>query len=183
MVGQKCGCMESPNRLNMDIHDWLWTSMIQLYIISIIQLWTSVIWYSKFLTIMHIHKMFNYAYIRISMINGFNRFYISISVVARPICKSSNFQNRMFISFPQFVYCSRDEVYFPQLSCLIASNGGTLHVQHTPVAMHHIHDITKPLMTYVATALWCHVVRGCLGDVSNEDLTIIENNQFTNLIE
>ena len=35
----------------------------------------------------------------------------------------------------------------------------------------------------VTAALWCHVVRGCLGDVSNEDLAIIENNQFTNLIE
>ena len=34
----------------------------------------------------------------------------------------------------------------------------------------------------VPAALWCHVVRGCLGDVSNEDLAIIENNQFTNLI-
>ena len=53
----------------------------------------------------------------------------------------------MFISFPQFVYCSRDEVYFLKLSCLIASNGGTLHGQHATVAMHHIHDVTKPLMT------------------------------------
>ena len=35
--------------------------------------------------------------------------------------EGSKFQNRMFISFPQFVYCSRDEVYFPKLSCLIAS--------------------------------------------------------------
>ena len=35
----------------------------------------------------------------------------------------------------------------------------------------------------VTAALWCHVARGCLGDVSNEDLAIIENNQFTNLIE
>ena len=25
------------------------------------------------------------------------------------------FQIRMFISFPQFVYCSRDEVYFPNI--------------------------------------------------------------------
>ena len=73
--------------------------------------------------------------------------------------ESSKFQNRMFISFPQFVYCSRDEVYFHKLSCLITSNGGTLHGQHTTVAMHHIHDITKPLMTYVLAALWCHVVR------------------------
>ena len=30
----------------------------------------------------------------------------------------SKFQNRMFISFPQFLHCSRDEVYFPKLSCL-----------------------------------------------------------------
>ena len=35
----------------------------------------------------------------------------------------------------------------------------------------------------VTAALWCHVVRGCLGDVSNEDLAIIESNQFTNVIE
>ena len=35
----------------------------------------------------------------------------------------------------------------------------------------------------VTAALWCHVLRGCLGDVSNEDLVIIENNQFTHLIE
>ena len=35
----------------------------------------------------------------------------------------------------------------------------------------------------VTVALWFHVVRGCLVDVSNEDLAIIENNQFTNLIE
>ena len=35
----------------------------------------------------------------------------------------------------------------------------------------------------VTAALWFHVVRGCLGNVSNEDLAIIENNQFTNLIE
>ena len=38
---------------------------------------------------------------------------------------------------------------------------------HTTVAMHHIHDVT--------VALWCS-----LGDFSNEDLAIIENNQFTN---
>ena len=68
------------------------------------------------------------------------------------------FQCSMFISFPQFIYCSHDEEYFPKLSCLIAAC-----------------DVTA--------ALWCHVVRGCLGDVSNEDLAIIENNQFTNLIE
>ena len=94
------------------------------------------------------------------------------------------FQYSMFISFPQFIYCSHDEVYFPKLSCLIAADGGTLHSKwapYTTIAMHHIHDVTKPL--YVTAALWCHVARGCLGDVSNEDLAIIENNQFTNLIE
>ena len=32
--------------------------------------------------------------------------------------EGSKFPNRMFISFPQFVYCSRDEVFFPKLSCL-----------------------------------------------------------------
>ena len=30
-------------------------------------------------------------------------------------------ENSMFISFPQFIYCSHDEVYFPKLSCLIAA--------------------------------------------------------------
>ena len=35
------------------------------------------------------------------------------------------FQYSMFISFPQFIYCSHDEVYFPKLSCLIAADGGS----------------------------------------------------------
>ena len=35
----------------------------------------------------------------------------------------------------------------------------------------------------VAAALWRHVYRSCLGNVSNEDLAIMEDNQFTNLIE
>ena len=61
--------------------------------------------------------------------------------------EGSKFPNRMFISFPQFVYCSRDEVFFPQLSCLIAADGGTLLGQHTAVAMHHIHEFTKSFMT------------------------------------
>ena len=33
----------------------------------------------------------------------------------------------MFISVPQFVYCSHDEAYFPELSCLITADGSTLH--------------------------------------------------------
>ena len=41
--------------------------------------------------------------------------------------EGSKFQNGIFISFPQFVYCSRDEVYFPKSSCLIPADGGTLH--------------------------------------------------------
>ena len=41
--------------------------------------------------------------------------------------EGSKFQYSMFISFPQFIYCSHDEVYFPKLSCLIAADGGTLH--------------------------------------------------------
>ena len=40
-----------------------------------------------------------------------------------------------------------DEVYFPKLSCLIAADGGTLQRYHTTVAMHHIHDVTRPLVT------------------------------------
>ena len=39
--------------------------------------------------------------------------------------EGSKFQYSMLISFPQFIYCSHDEVYFPELSCLIAANGGT----------------------------------------------------------
>ena len=29
--------------------------------------------------------------------------------------EGSKFQYSMFISFPQFIYCSHDEVYFPKL--------------------------------------------------------------------
>ena len=35
--------------------------------------------------------------------------------------EGSKFQYSMFISFPQFIYCSHDEVYFPKLSCLIVA--------------------------------------------------------------
>ena len=38
-------------------------------------------------------------------------------------------------------------MHFLKLTCLIASNGGALHRQHITFAMHHIHDVTKPLMT------------------------------------
>ena len=43
------------------------------------------------------------------------------------LVEGSKFQYSMFISFPQFIYCSHDEVYFLKLSCLIAADGGTLH--------------------------------------------------------
>ena len=56
---------------------------------------------------------------------------------------SSKFKKGMFISCPQFVYCSRVRLQEQFLKGL----GGTLHGQHTTVAMHHIHDVTKPLMT------------------------------------
>ena len=45
--------------------------------------------------------------------------------------EGSKFQYSMFINFPQFIYCSHDEVYFPKLSCLIAADGGTLHSKWT----------------------------------------------------
>ena len=62
--------------------------------------------------------------------------------------EGSKFQNRMFISFPQFIYCSCDEVYFPKLSCLIAAHDGTLHSKWAPYnGCDHIHDVTKPLVT------------------------------------
>ena len=40
--------------------------------------------------------------------------------------EGSKFQYSMFISFPQFIYCSHDEVYFPKLSCLIAADGADI---------------------------------------------------------
>ena len=94
------------------------------------------------------------------------------------------FQNRMFISFPQCIYCSRDEVYFPKLSCIIAADGDTLHsIWAAYNCCYASHSWRHKATYYVTAALWCHMARGCLGDVSNEDLTIIEDNQFTNLIE
>ena len=56
---------------------------------------------------------------------------------------SSKFKNGMFVSCPQSVYCSRVRLQARFFKGL----GGTLHGQHTTVAMHHIHDVTKPLMT------------------------------------
>ena len=94
--------------------------------------------------------------------------------------KGSKFQYSIFISFPQFIYCSHDEVY----SCLIAADGGTLHSKWTLYNGCYVsHSWRHKATCDVPAALRCHVVRGCLGDVSNEDLAIIENNQFTNLIE
>ena len=94
------------------------------------------------------------------------------------------FQNRMFIRFPQFVYCSRDELYFPKLSCLTAADGGTLHSKWAAYNGCYVLHSWRPKATYdVTAALWCHMVYGCSGDFSNEDLAIIENNQFTNLID
>ena len=98
--------------------------------------------------------------------------------------EGSKFQYSMFISFPQFIYCSHDEVYFPELSCLIAADGGTLHSKWAPYnGCYASHSWRHKATCDVTAALWCLVVRGCLGDVSNEDLAIIENNQFTNVIE
>ena len=94
------------------------------------------------------------------------------------------FQYSMFISFPQLIYCSHDEVYFPKLSCLIAAGGGTLHSKWAPYNDFYASYSWRHKVTCdVTAALWFHVVRGCLGDVLNEDLAIIENNQYTNLIE
>ena len=58
---------------------------------------------------------------------------------------SSKFQNGIlfFFSFPQFVNCSRVRLQ----AWFFKGLGGTLHGQHTTVAMHHIHEVTKPLMT------------------------------------
>ena len=49
--------------------------------------------------------------------------------------------------------------------------------------MNHIHDRRHEATYDVSAALWRHMVCSCLGGVSNEDLAIIENYQFTNLIE
>ena len=90
----------------------------------------------------------------------------------------------MFISFPQFVYCSRDFVYFPKLSCLITAEGGTLNSKWaTNNGCYAAHSWRRKATYEVTAAFWCHVVRVCLGDVSNKHLAIIANNQFTNLIE
>ena len=98
--------------------------------------------------------------------------------------EGSKFQYSMSISFHQFIYRSHDEVYFPKLSCLIAADGGTLHSKWSPYSgCYASHSWRHKATCDVTAALWHHVVRGCLGDVSNEDLAIIENNQFTNLIE
>ena len=99
--------------------------------------------------------------------------------------EGSKFQYSMFISFPQFIYCSHDEVIFPRLSCLIAADGGTLNSKWAPYhrttwpynGCYASHSWRHKANCDVTAALWCHVVRGCLGDVSNEDLAIIENNQ------
>ena len=89
--------------------------------------------------------------------------------------EGSKFQYSMFISFPQFIYCSHDEVYFPELSSLIAADGGTLHSKWAPYnGCYASHSWRHKATCDVTAALWCHVVRGCLGDVSNEDLAIIE---------
>ena len=55
--------------------------------------------------------------------------------------EGSKFQYSMFISFPQFIYCSHDEVYFPKLSCLIAADGGPLHSKWAPWASYQIRKI------------------------------------------
>ena len=93
--------------------------------------------------------------------------------------EGSKFQNRMFISFPQFVYCSRDEVYFPKLSCIIAADGGTLQSKWAAYNGCYASHSWRHKTTYdVTAALWYHVVLVCLGDVSSEDLAIIENNHW-----
>ena len=82
---------------------------------------------------------------------------------------SSRGENSMFIRFHQFVYCSRDEVYFPKLSCLVAADGGTLHSKWTAYnGCYASHSWRHKATYYVTAALWCHVVRGCLGDVWNK---------------
>ena len=57
-------------------------------------------------------------------------------------------------------------------------------IQYQADAVGDILQIAQTVQTVdVTAALWRHVVRGCLVDVSNKELAIIENNQFTNLIE
>ena len=65
---------------------------------------------------MYIHKIFNYRYILriwISIINGFIRFYISMSVVARPICKFVDLLNS-FVNWQSYylVYLEFRREYF-----------------------------------------------------------------------
>ena len=62
--------------------------------------------------------------------------------------------------------------------------GGTFHSKWAAHIGYYASHSWRHKATYdVAAALWCHVARGCLGDVSNEDLAIIKNNQLANLIE
>ena len=89
----------------------------------------------------------------------------------------------MFISFPEFhIVHTMKYTCFPKLSCLITADGGILYSKWAPYnGCYASHSWRHKATCDVTAALWCHVVRGCLGDVSNEDLTISGNNQFTNL--
>ena len=89
--------------------------------------------------------------------------------------EGSKFQYSMFISFPQFTYCSHDEVYFPNLSCLIAADGGTLHAFQM--------DTIQRLLCITFMTSQSHLWRSCcivmsrgpwlLRRFSNEDLAIM----------
>ena len=101
--------------------------------------------------------------------------------------EGSKFQNRMFISFPQFVMYivhTMRYIFLKKKFCIIAADGGTLHSKGAAYSGCYASHSWRYKATYdVTAALWCHMVSGCLGDVSNEDLAIVENNQFTNLIK
>ena len=84
---------------------------------------------------------------------------------------SLKFQNRMFISFPQFVYCLRNYLSYSRLMAVLYM--GSIQQLLCTTFM-------TPQSRLIA-ALLRHVFRGCL-DVLDRDLVVVKNSQFINLI-
>ena len=76
------------------------------------------------------------------------------------------------------VYCSRDEVYLPKLSCLIATDGGTLKSKWATYDGCYVSHSWRHKATYDVTAAFWIMVRGCLGDLQTR---IWRSSKTTNL--
>ena len=76
------------------------------------------------------------------------------------------------------VYCSRDEVYLPKLSCLIATDGGTLKSKWATYNCCYVSHSWRHKATYDVTAAFWIMVRGCLGDLQT---MIGQSSKTTNL--